>query len=159
MLDSLTFDKEKRYWNKILKRLPKIFNYKTRSILELRREIIRKHVPIPTQKNRLGAFWRREMAMLKTLIEKYPDEYFWLKVNFKPIFIKLKYGNKLQELYSLAQLFKWPFKDELDKKYKQSKMKLKVIEEVKISEETFGENIEVKQKFKNIKQFLNYGKN
>ena len=99
------------------------------------------------------------MAVLKRLIEKYPDEQFWLKVNFKPIPIKLKYGNKVQQLYSLTQLFNWPFKDELDRKYKQSKIKLKEIEEVKISEETFGENIEVKQKPKNLKDFLNYGKN
>jgi len=159
MLDSLTFEKKKKYWNKILERLPKIFHYKRQTLLQLRREIVRKHLPIPTQKNKLGAFWRREMAVLKRLIDKYPDEDFWLKVNFKPIPIKLKYGNKVQELYSLAQLFKWPFKDELEKKYKQSKIKLKKIEEVCISEETFGENVEVKRKPKNIKQFLNYGKN
>ena len=159
MLDSLTFEKEKRYWNKILERLPKIFKYKRQTLLQLRREIINKHLPVPKQKNKLGAFWRREMAVLKRLIEKYPDEQFWLKVNFKPIPIKLKYGNKVQQLYSLTQLFNWPFKDELDQKYKQSKIKLKEIEEVKVSEETFGENIEVKQKPKNLKDFLNYGKN
>lgn len=159
MVDSLTFEKEKRYWNKILERLPKIFKYKRYSLFEARRAIIRKHLPIPTNKNKQAAFWRKEMALLKRLVEKYPDEKFWLKVNFKPIQIKLKYNSKLQQLYSLAQLFKWPFKDELDKKYKQSKLKIKKIEEVKISEDKFGEDVEIKQKPKNIKQFLNYGKN
>ena len=51
----------------------------------------------------------------------YPDENFWLKVNFTPALIKLKFGDKEQKLHSFAQFFKWPFKDQLVKKYQQAK--------------------------------------
>jgi len=160
MLDSLTFEKKRSYSNKILERLPKIFKYKRVTLLQMRREIVRKHVPMPTQKHKLGAFWRREMAVLKKLIDKYPDEKFWLKVNFYPVEITLKYGRKTQQLYSLAQLFKWPFKEQLETKYKQSKITVKTdFEEVKVSEEKFGDDISVSKKPKNIKEFLKYGKN
>ena len=160
MLDSLTFEKKRNYSNKILERLPKIFKYKRATILQMRREIVRKHVPIPTQKHKLGSFWRREMAVLKKLIDKYPDEKFWLKVNFHPVEITLKYGRKTQELYSLAQLFKWPFKEQLETKHKQSKIVVTTThEEVKVSERKFGEDAVVSNKPKNIKEFLKYGKN
>ena len=97
-VDSLTFDKKKTYRRKILAKLSVLFGYskKTPSILALRREIVRKHLEIP--KNDLKRFWRKETFLLKRLIDMYPDESFWLKVNFSPVTIKLKFGQKEQKL-------------------------------------------------------------
>ena len=79
---------------------------------------MRKHLPLP--KKNLGQFWKKESFFLKKLIKLYPDERFWLKVNFKSIVIKLKFGTKEQQLYSFAQFFAWPFKDGLRKETPRS---------------------------------------
>jgi hypothetical protein len=157
-LDSLTFDKRKTYRRKFLEKLPELFGYfeKPQSILALRREIVRKHLEMP--KRNLGPFWRKETFLLKKLIDLYPDEKFWLKVNFKPILIKLKFGEKEQKLHSFAQFFKWPFKDELEKKYQQLKYKVKTDDDVKLSAEKCGKDVIIKRKARSIKDFLN-GKN
>jgi hypothetical protein len=154
-VDSLTFDKKKKYSRKILAKLPILFGYsqKTPSILQLRREIVRKHLEIP--KTNLRRFWRKETFLLKKLVEAYPDESFWLKVNFHPITIKLKFGQKEQKLQSFAQFFKWPFKDELVKKYQQAKYTVKKDHSVKLSTEKWGEDVIIKRKPRTIKDFLN----
>ena len=48
-LDSLTFDKRKTYRRKFFEKIPQLFGYfeKPKSILALRREIVRKHLQIP----------------------------------------------------------------------------------------------------------------
>ena len=154
-VDSLTFDKKKTYRRKILAKLSVLFGYskKTPSILALRREIVRKHLEIP--KNNLKRFWRKETFLLKRLIDMYPDESFWLKVNFSPVTIKLKFGEKEQKLQSFAQFFKWPFKDELVKKYQQAKYQVKKDNQVKLSAEKWGEDVIIKRKPRTIKDFLN----
>ncbi len=153
-LDSLTFDKKKTYRRKFLEKLPVLFGYseKPKSILALRREIVRKHLEIP--KKELGKFWKKETFLLKRLVGLYPDENFWLKVNFKPILIKLKYGEKEQQLQSFAQFFRWPFKDELDKKYQQAKYTVKKDQCVKLSTEKCGEDVIIQRKPRTIKDFL-----
>jgi len=157
-LDSLTFDKRKTYRRKFFEKIPQLFGYfeKPKSILALRREIVRKHLQIP--KRNLGLFWRKETFLLKKLIDLYPAEDFWLKVNFKSVFIKLKFGEKEQKLYSFAQFFKWPFKDELEKKYQQLKYTVKKDEDIKLSAEKCGKDVIIKRKARSIKDFLN-GKN
>jgi hypothetical protein len=154
-LDSLTFDKKKTYRRKFLEKLPVLFGYseKPKSILALRREIVRKHLEIP--KKELGKFWKKETFLLKRLIGLFPDEKFWLKVNFKPITIKLKFGQKEQKLYSFAQFFNWPFKNELEKKYQQLNYKVKKDDQIKLSAEKCGEDVIIKRKPKSIKDFLN----
>jgi len=155
MLDSLTFKKRKTYRRKFLAKLYYLFGYKEKpkTILALRREIVRKHLPIP--KKNLPTFWKKELFILKSLVEKYPDENFWLKIEFKPISIKLKYGSKKQKLYSFSQFFAWPFKDELEKKYRQSKYEVKKDDKVEVFEEKFGDDIIIKRRLKTIKDFLN----
>jgi len=157
-LDSLTFDKKKTYRRKFLEKLPVLFGYfeKPKSILALRREIVRKHLELP--KRNLWQFWKKETFLLKRLIDQYPDESFWLKVNFKPVLIKLKFGQKEQKLHSFAQFFNWPFKDELEKKYQQLNYEVKKDEQVKLSAEKCGKDVIIKRKPRSIKDFLN-GKN
>jgi len=154
-LDSLTFDKKKTYRRKFLEKLDFLFGYrqKTKSILAIRREIVRKHLELP--KKELGKFWRKETFLLKRLVDLYPDEDFWLKVNFKSILIKLKHGEKEQELRSFAQFFNWPFKDELEKKYNQAKYSVKKDLDIKLSAEKCGEDAIIPRKPKTIKDFLN----
>ena len=154
-LDSLTFDKKKTYRRKFLEKLSVLFGYaeKPKSILALRREIARKHLEIP--KKGLGKFWKKETFLLKRLVELFPDESFWLKVNFKPITIKLKFGQKEQKLYSFAQFFNWPFKEELEKKYQQLNYTVKKDEHIKLSAEKCGKDVIIKRKPKSIKDFLN----
>lgn len=157
-LDSLTFDKRKTYRRKFLEKLGLLLGYhqKPKSTLAVRREIVRKHLEPP--KKELGRFWRKETFLLKRLVDLYPDENFWLKVNFKPVLIKLKYGQKEQQLQSFAQFFKWPFKDELVKKYQQAKYTVKKDQDVKLSAEKCGEDVIIQRKPKTIKDFLD-GKN
>tara|TARA_R100000008_G_scaffold86724_1_gene81135 strand:- start:886 stop:1374 length:489 start_codon:yes stop_codon:yes gene_type:complete len=159
-LDSLTFDKRKTYRRAFLSKLGTLFAYteKPKSILALRREIVRKHLHIP--KTNLRRFWQKESFLLKRLIDEYPDEDFWLKVNFKSIFIKVKTGAsssfmKEQKLFSFAQFFNYPFKDELIKKYQQSNYKVKEDNKVELSQEKSGEDVIIKRKPRSIKDFLN----
>ena len=155
-VDSLTFDSKKAYRKKILARLPLIFAYpKPPSILKLRRQIVQKHLLLPRKRHLLGAFWRKETFLLKKLIDKFPAEDFWLKVNFKPMTIKLKYGEKEQQLHSFSQFFAWPFKDQLEQKYQQLKYKVKTDDEIKLSDEKCGDDVIIKRKPKSIKDFLN----
>jgi len=154
-VDSLTFDKKKTYRREFLKKLGELFGYsaKPKSILALRREIVRKHLQLP--KKNLRPFWKKETFLLKKLISLYPDEKFWLKVNFKPVTIKLKFGSKDQGLYSFAQFFAWPFKEELEKKYKQAKYKVGKDLKIKLSQEKSGEDVIIQRKPRSIKDFLN----
>lgn len=154
-LDSLTFDKKKTYRRKFLEKLSVLFGYseKPKSTLALRREIIRKHLEVPTKG--LGKFWKKESFLLKRLIDLFPGEKFWLNVNFKPVTIKLKFGQKEQKLYSFAQFFNWPFKGELEKKYQQLKYEVKKDNQIKLSPEKSGKDIIIKRKPKSIKDFLN----
>lgn len=154
-LDSLTFDKRKTYRRKFLEKLSELFAYseKPKSILALRREIVRKHLIIP--KRNLRQFWKKETFLLKKLIGLYPDEKFWLKVNFKPVTIKLKFGEKQQQLHSFAQFYAWPFKDELEKKYQQAKYEVKKDQKIQLSPEKSGEDVIIKRKPRTIKDFLN----
>lgn len=153
-VDSLTFDKKKSYRRKFLEEISILFGYfeKPKSTLALRREIIRKHLPLP--KKNLGTFWKKESFFLKKLIKLYPGEEFWLRVNFKPITIKLKFGTKEQQLYSLAQFFAWPFKDALEKKYQETKYSIKKDNNIELSTEKSGEDIIIERRPKSIKDFL-----
>jgi hypothetical protein len=154
-VDSLTFDKKKTYRRGFLKKLGKLFGYsaKPKSVLASRREIVRKHLRLP--KKNLGSFWKKETFLLKKLISLYPDEKFWLKANFKPVTIKLKFGSKDQDLHSFAQFFAWPFKDQLEKKYKQAKYKVEKDLKIKLSQEKSGEDVIIHRKPRSIKDFLN----
>jgi len=155
MLDSLTFRSKKTYRRKILDNLDYLFGYKSKqkSILALRREIVHKHLPIP-EKN-LREFWKRESTLLKELVEKYPAEDFWLKVNFKSVPATSKLPDQEGKLRSFAQFFAWPYKDELERKYKEARYKIKEDDQIKIFEEKFGEDIIINRKPKTIKDFLN----
>ena len=63
--DSLTFKRPKSLRKPVLKRLPDLFLYrvKERSILDINREIIRKHLPVP-KIGKIRPFWVREITFL-----------------------------------------------------------------------------------------------
>ena len=155
--DSLTFKRPKSLRKPILKRLPDLFLYriKERSILDINREIIRKHLPVP-KVGKIRPFWVREITFLNRLRKKYPDNDFWLRIDFKPIpYDKTNKSGRLIYLKTFAQFFQFPFQDQLKQKYVEFHFKVETVEEVVVYDKKFGEDIKTQSTIKTIRNFLN----
>jgi hypothetical protein len=155
--DSLTFKRPKSLRKPILVRIADIFRYKQkeRTVLDINREIIRKHLPIP-KSGQMRAFWVREIMFLNRLRKKFPDNDFWLRIEFKPIpYDKTNRNGRLLELRTFAQFFKFPFQDQLKQKYAEFHFKLDKAEEAVIYEKKFGEDVKTRTTIKTIRNFLN----
>jgi hypothetical protein len=156
--DSLTFSVHRKYRRPLLGRLPDIFRYakKVKSVLAIRREIVEKHLQVPPKNSgKLRRFWAAEMTLLKRLLEDYPNDNFWLRIDFKPVPYGIKYGNRLQFLKSFAQFFSGPFKDQLKQKYAEFHFEIKRTKEPKVYKKKFGKDVRAKRKPRTIKDFLN----
>jgi len=105
-----------------------------------KREIVKKHINEPTSDKRV--FWKKEMTLLNRLLEEFPDQCFWGKVNF---------GQKFESLAILATpgWKKFVKKKHLDYNYKIPKPKEHKLEEGKV-----GKDYKLNKTKKTIKDFL-----
>ena len=85
-----------------------------------------------------GPFWSREYKILKNLMEEFPSEDFWQKVNFNKgwdsmVIFQSEYGKSL-----------------LEKKYKEFHYTIPTIEEIKLSSKS-GEDKVISKKPKTVR--------
>jgi hypothetical protein len=105
-----------------------------------KREIITRLLVIPKTQKR--PFWAREMKMLNTLMEKFPETSFWQKFNFRKQYDSLAY-------------FISPYGQEyLRKKYNEFNYKIPKKSKVKLGKK-IGEDKILKKENKTIRDFFN----
>jgi hypothetical protein len=107
-----------------------------------KRHLLKKFVEFP--KTGIRHFFSREMKLLNDLIERYSIEF------VDALSLDKKYE-------SMAIILCDSFKKEIDKRYKHFNYKIdhSKYEKQIISEQKFGENLQVNKKLKTIRDFLN----
>ena len=88
-------------------------------------------------------FWKREMKIFNDLMKKFPEESFWLNLNFHKKynslgFFKHEIGAKL-----------------LKRRYSQYKYRVPEPKKIKIYDETFGDDVQYTKHKKSIKDHFN----
>ena len=104
-----------------------------------KKEIVLRMISPP--KNIRGAYWSREYKILNELMELFPSEDFWQKVNFNQdwdslLIFKSEYGMSL-----------------LKRKYKEFNFKIPNFEKIKLTKKSGRDKI-ISQKPKTIRDFL-----
>ena len=106
-----------------------------------KRHIIQKLVELPDKGRR--AFWPKQMAMLNKLLEKFPNEKFWQKVDF---------GEKYQGMEYLLSPYGLKL---VSKKYLEFNYKIPRPKKVIFSDQKVGESVNLPKKPRTLKDFLN----
>ena len=106
----------------------------------IKKKILERLVKVPDKDKRI--FWAKEIKFLNILMEKYPDESFWEKVQFP---------DKFDSLLLLRSGY---YSENLDLKYKKFHYIIPAKKEIKIHEKKFGKNLNLPQTPKTLRKFL-----
>lgn len=105
-----------------------------------KKKIIENLVNVPDKNKRI--FWGKEIKFLNILMEKYPDESFWEK---------LRFPDKFDSLLLLRSGY---YAENLNLKYKKFHYIIPPKRETPIFKEKFGEDLNLPQKTKTLRKFL-----
>ena len=105
-----------------------------------KKEIVQKLVIVPNKSKR--AFWAKQMSIFNKLLEKFPSEDFWRKVQFDKKYEGMEY---LFSPFGLSLI---------RKKYRDFHYKVPPPPEFIFTDEKIGESPKLSDKPKNIREFL-----
>ena len=91
----------------------------------------------------ISSFWGREMKILKSVLQQFPNKEFWEKVTFEK-----KFKSLATVLGDVGKIF-------IKRKYSEFHYKPKKIDMPKIYDEKFGEDLEVEKKKRSVKDYFN----
>tara|TARA_R110000824_G_scaffold107055_2_gene252934 strand:+ start:8960 stop:9325 length:366 start_codon:yes stop_codon:yes gene_type:complete len=91
----------------------------------------------------LNSFWGREMKILKSVLQQFPNKDFWEKVTFEK-----KFKSLATILGDVGKIF-------IKRKYSEFHYKPKKIVMPEIYDEKFGEDLEVEKKKRSVKDYFN----
>ena len=91
----------------------------------------------------LSSFWAREMKILKSVLQEFPNKEFWEKVTFEK-----KFKSLATVLGDVGKIF-------IKRRYSEFHYKPKVLKMPKVYDEIFGEDLNVEKKKRSIKDYFN----
>lgn len=91
----------------------------------------------------LRSFWGREMKILKSVLQQFPNKEFWEKVTFEK-----KFKSLATVLGDVGKIF-------IKRRYSEFHYKPKVLKMPKVYDEKFGEDLNVEKKKRSIKDYFN----
>ena len=109
-------------------------------------KLIEKLVACPhasAPKSERESFWGREMKILKSVFKEFPDKEFWEKVT-----LEKKFKSLATVLGEVGKVF-------VLRKYRQFHYKPRIIEQTKVYDKKFGEDLELEKKKKSVKDYFN----
>ena len=109
-------------------------------------QLIEKLVECPhpnSPASELRAFWGREMKILKSVLNEFPNKEFWQKVEFGK-----KFKSLATALGDVGKIF-------VKRKYSEFHYKPRILKMPKIHDEKFGEDLDMEKKKRSVKDYFN----